>query len=160
MAVIDIGTPVVADGGRWAANNTAMVTAIPADGTGILESVDIRFNTNGSGSKVGTFFANTTKYDCRDAVSIGAVTAGSTQTFSGLSIDVVIGDLLGEVHSGGDIARDGGGGADDIKYLAGDYVTIGSSETYALISSQDIKIRGTGITVAAAGAPNQAVIIA
>jgi len=84
----------------------------PADGNGTITSVEIWANTNLGGCKVGTFYEDggSGKYTCRDSASIGSVTSGSKQTFSGLSIDVQTGDLIGIYYSSGTLERDGTGG--------------------------------------------------
>ena len=78
-----------------------------ADGTGTITDVEIYFVTDFDGAdvKVGTWGEITVNsiYDNRDYATLGAVTSGSMQTFSGLSIDVVTGDSIGAYFSSGRI---------------------------------------------------------
>lgn len=73
----------------------------PANGTGILTSMSFYFTSNGSSIKCGTFYTGGGNiYTCRDYETIGNVTGGGKQTFSGLSCNVTTGDILGITGNG------------------------------------------------------------
>lgn len=89
----------------------------PANADGTITSIELWFNTNATGVRVGTFFkTGTNSYQCRDSATLGSVTAGSKYAFttdsSGnpLSIDVEVGDLIGWYISAGTIEADRSGG--------------------------------------------------
>ena len=70
-----------------------------------MDTVETWFNSNATGFKVGTFSGSGIPYDDRDYETIGAVTSGSKQTFSGLSIDVVTGDFIGCYYATGQLKQ-------------------------------------------------------
>lgn len=104
MAAIDVGDEAIdrnsaAGGGRTrvSRNNTA-------NGTGEITSVEIWANTNLVNCEVATFdLISPDKLSTRGTHTIGGVTSGSKQTFSGLHISVQNGDYLGLYYSTGDI---------------------------------------------------------
>lgn len=66
----------------------------PANATGTLTSFEAWAKATLT-LTIGTFSGSGTSYTPRDYESIGSVTAGSKQTFTGKNCDVVIGDFLG-----------------------------------------------------------------
>lgn len=106
MAVIDIGSAasnrslsVAINAQTWLDNNN------PANDSGTLDTIEVWANNNLSNLKVGTFYGSSPNFTLRDYVSIGAVTSGSKQTFTGLSVDVQTNDLLGCMSPSGDQER-------------------------------------------------------
>lgn len=101
---------------------------------------------NLSNFKIGTFSGSGTSYDDRDYETIGTVTQGSKQTFTGLSIDVVTGDLLGCYYSSGVLESDTSG-FDGIynSNSSGDRFGSGSS-TYNFAAGDALSIYGAGST--------------
>ena len=94
----------------------------PANGTGILVKAQFYFVTvNGAGVKVGTFSGSGTSWTYRAGATIGAVTKGSTQTFTGLSFSVSLNDCLGVYDTGGNLSTDNFGSGYGYKY--GDHMT-------------------------------------
>ena len=78
----------------------------PANASGILNTFKFWFYDNGSGVKCGTFVNTGGNYFTgRDYESIGSVTAGSLQTFTGKNCDVSASDYLGLLASGGHVDR-------------------------------------------------------
>jgi hypothetical protein len=124
------------------AGYTAIDLANPANASGVITSVELWFNTNGSGVKIGTFY-NTTgnNYRCRDVETIGDVTAGSKQTFE-VSLDVESGDFIGIYGTGGNIEADRSGGSGNF-YKAGDQ-TDGGEALYELDAGYVMSLYGTG----------------
>jgi hypothetical protein len=82
-------------------SETYLDTANPANGTGTLNTFQVYFLSTGAGFVAGTFYGSGTSYTNRAGVSIGAVTSGSVQTFTGLSCAVTTGDFLGCFWSSG-----------------------------------------------------------
>ena len=81
---------------------TIISTTNPANATGTLDVMEIWcYAHDGAGIKIGTFSGSGTSYTSRDFESIGAVTQGSKQTFTGKNCDVVTGDFIGEYGTAG-----------------------------------------------------------
>jgi hypothetical protein len=135
-------------GSQGAAGYTSLNMTSPASGTGHVVSWSTYFQSNGSGYVVGTFYGSSTSWTKRDSASIGNVTSGSTQTFTGLTIDVETNDIIGEYHSGGGQAYFASGGSGG--YKLGDQFGAGT-QTYGT-DSMIRYIYATGAT-AAAGNP-------
>jgi hypothetical protein len=147
---IDVGSPAI-DRGSYRVARTHINIDNPANASGTIDTVKTWFSSavfqNGTDFKPGTFFlVSGTTYECRDSEAIGAVTKGSEQTFSGLTITVETGDLLGEYHSDGGIERDTSGysgvlwaNTDD-----GDYATPSTQTTYSTFTGDTLSLYGTG----------------
>lgn len=125
----------------------------PANDTGTLDTVEIWANTNLTNCKVGTLYsAGGNDYTCRDVHVIGSVTAGSKQTFSGITgFNVTSGDLMGIYATGGVLEGNDAGGI-GAWYYAGDSINAAQTETYTTWKANGwYAVYGTG-SVAAAGA--------
>ena len=148
---IDIG--LAAENRSYAAINgyTRVALGNPANVTGILTTFELWMNANAPNTKVGTFTVNVgdaTKYTNRDYESLGTVTAGSKQTFTGLNCDVVANDYLGNYFTAnGYIDRSDSGGS-GCYAKQGD--TFGAGEqTYTILDTgRDMSAYGTGISAA------------
>lgn len=152
MGLIDIGSAAINRASYIIQGQTHVMLNNPANDTGVLDTVEIWANTNISGLKVGTFSGSGTDYDDRDYETIGSVTSGSKQTFTGLSIDVVTGDFIGNYMSAGRIERDSSGGSGYYN-ISGD--TFGSgSNTYNFQSGMDYSLYATGATSTATISPS------
>jgi hypothetical protein len=109
---IDVGSTASNRGSSADINGYTYITKDnPVNANGVITSVEVWANGNMTGLKVGTFFGSGTSWTNRDYETIGNVTAGSKQTFSGLSIDTQTNDLLGCVNTGGNIEIDTTGGS-------------------------------------------------
>jgi len=120
----------------------------PANDTGTLDTFEIWAYANMSNVKIGTFSGSGTTYNDRDYESIGSVTSGSKQTFTGKNCDVASGDFLGiyaDTSSRLELDADGYSG---INIYAGDAFGQGDI-SYTGISGDAISIYATGATVAA-----------
>lgn len=110
MADIDIGPDAKGRDSTQIAGYTFVMLDNPANASGKIDKVELWFNTNAGGVKVGTFSRRiTSNFTCRDFATIGNVTAGSKQTFTGLDIDVVVGDFIGIFFSSGTLEWDEAG---------------------------------------------------
>ncbi len=144
MGAIDIGPGAINREYDYGYNDTLIDKTNPSNGTGTLTSVEFWFLADAAGVKVGTFSGSDTSYDDRDYETIGAVTAGSKQTFSGLNCDVVSGDFLGVFYSSGTIEMAYPGGVALYAYT-GDAFGKGVL-TYTYKDPCMISIYGTGAT--------------
>ena len=118
---VDIGYEAL-DHDNDYASRTFICTEKVATVAGLVTSADVWAYANISGAIVATFFrpdagGNPNHFTARDAEAIGAVATGAKRTFSGLSINVEIGDYIGIYFSGGSIQFGSGAG---VWFLAGD----------------------------------------
>jgi hypothetical protein len=145
VASIDIGPGATNRSSIYSYGNTCIEEANPANDTGSITSVEIWASSNMGGCEVATFTKGSgTVFSTRDTHTIGSVTAGSKQTFSGLDMDVQTGDYLGIYWSSGELERDDTGGAG--WYKAGDYIPC-TSVTFTAGSVLTLSIYGTGATL-------------
>lgn len=121
--------------------------ANPANADGEITSASFWFNTAASGVRVGTYYlVSGTTFKCRDSAAIGAVTAGSKQTFtqdsSGnpLSLEVHTGDFIGWYVTGGNLEKDSSGTG--IYYVSGEYIDPGDQASFTQISGYGVSIYG------------------
>jgi nicotinic acid phosphoribosyltransferase len=151
MATIDVGLTPVNRGAASSATHSLLDLNNPANDTGSLDTFEIWAATNLSGTKIGTFSGSGTSWTVRDYESIGNVTSGSKQTFTGKNCNVSTNDVLGIYFSGGTIERDTSGfGGVGVK-LSTD-VFGGGTNTYNISDDDAFSIYATGAT-AAAGNP-------
>lgn len=116
----------------------------PANADGILDTVEAWFDTNATGVKIGTFSGSGTSYNDRDYETIGNVTAGSKQTFTGKSIDVITGDFIGCYYTTGTLDTDTSGYS-GVYYVSGDKFG-GGANNYTLRADDALSLYGTGET--------------
>lgn len=116
-----------------------------ANADGVLTSFQIYAYTNLSSTKMGTFSGSGTNWDDRDYETIGSVTSGSTQTFTGLNCDVSTNDILGIYIGIGTLEADST--AKQSGYVLGDKFASGSA-TYTNANGP-ISLYATGISSAA-----------
>ena len=93
MGVIDIGSAATDRYQPGDYGYTRLHTYNPANATGFLNSIELWFEATGAGVKVGTFYGSSASWNDRDYETIGAVTAGSKQTFTGLNCSVTSADI-------------------------------------------------------------------
>lgn len=131
----------------------------PANDSGVIDTVEAWFGTADAGNnfRVGIFDnTSSANFTCRDGVSIGSVSAGSKQTYTGLSLDVETGDYIGGdgYNSTGNLlierALSGGGGlyysvatADNSSCFCDQGDTTG---TLSLYSGDILSLYGSGET--------------
>jgi hypothetical protein len=121
-----------------------------ANANGILDTVEIwlvsKEATNNS--FIGTFSAAGDVLTCRDSESIGNVTTGSKQTYTGVSISVNTNDYLGANDKNTlanpliERATSGGGG---IWYYSGEKIDPTDTATFSVLNGQEISIYATGV---------------
>jgi hypothetical protein len=141
---IDIGPGATNRASALTSNFTLLDEGNPANDTGTLDTIEIWANATLGGCKSGTFYQDGAvgTYTARDYATIGSVTGGSKQTFSGLSVDVETDDIIGTYYSSGTLERDASGGSSWI--LVGDQM----SASQAVFSSRAyiLSLYGTGTT--------------
>ena len=147
MAAIDIGPGASDRGNSWDISGYTIIDKTnPANDAGTLTSFELWYNSGGGNAanvKIGTFSGSGTSYDDRDYETLGTVTAGSKQTFSGKDCDVTSGDFLGIYQSSAWMESEATGGSDCYYYLGDAFG--GGAQTYTLVSSWIISIYGTGV---------------
>lgn len=99
VGFIDIGAGATyTSGSDYVNSNTSVSTANPANDAGILDTIEAYFlaGYDGTSVKIGTFTNNgTLNYTSNDYESLGTVTSGSKQTFTGKSCSVSAGNYIG-----------------------------------------------------------------
>jgi hypothetical protein len=162
---IDIGPGATNRASNFGFSYTVIALGNPANEAGTVTDVEIWANANMSGCKVGIFYlVSGTTYKCRSAASIGNVTAGSKQTFSGLSLAVQVGDYIGLYWSGGYVERDTDG-QDGHLYVSGDKCVVDNQSSYTAQAGDAISVYGysagiTAPTITVAAASNITAIAA
>jgi hypothetical protein len=123
MALIDIGAAATDRDTSFGGGDYTLINKDnPANATGIITSVEIWANTAIVGCEVATFYSTgTDQFSTRATATIGAVAAGSKQTFTGLSLACQIGDYIGIHFTSGRIEASSVGGA-GYWYAVGDNI--------------------------------------
>ncbi len=143
---IDIGSPAI-DRGTYSDSLEGTIVTFnnPANASGTLDTIEIYAYSSLSSVKVGTLFGSSNTYTSRDYESIGSVSSGSKQPFTGLDIDVETDDYIGIYGSGGRLEATNSGTG--YRSYFGDAFD-GSSHTYYGSGDKDFSLYGTGETLA------------
>jgi len=111
---IDVGS-IASDRGSYSTNAYTIIDlANVVNASGRLSTMELWFDSarpDATNVLCGTFYGSGLSYTRREYVSIGAVTKGSKQTFSGLSCAARIGDVIGVYYDTGGIETDISGGS-------------------------------------------------
>ena len=144
MALIDIGVAAINRAAALTTNYTCANLGNPANDTGTLTSVEIwLYTATASNGTIATLSGSGTTWTSRDRSDIGAISAGSKQTFSGLAIDVEADDIIGYFGSGRmEVATSGGSGVIRTTLDRFD----GNPQTYSSGAAWVISLYGTGET--------------
>lgn len=153
MSAIDIGPDATSRTAGAGAGSTFIMKANPANDSGVITSVDVWAYATITGLRVGTFYlVSGTTYKCRDSASLGSVATGSKQTFTGLAITVVAGDLIGfYITTSGSLMYSTSGGTGYF-WVSGEYIDPTDSTSYTSQSSRDMSLYGAGATPSLTGA--------
>ncbi len=145
---IDIGPSAIDRSSSRPGYKTVINKENPANASGIITAVEIWAWMNLSGCKVGIFYiTNGNTLKCRSATTLGDVTAGSKQTFNGLSLSVQAGDYIGMSFLNGSIEH-------DPSYHAGLWDALGykcvvdDESDYSFYTGDAVSLHGTGEGVA------------
>jgi len=122
MPQIDVGIVPVDMDSALVAGNT-LVNKTNAAPVGTFDKVQIWAKTDLGGCLVGLFEAQgSDNYNCHDHETIGTVTAGSVQTFTGMSLVSKLGSYIGTYFATGTLEHDTTGHS-GILWVAGDQLT-------------------------------------
>jgi hypothetical protein len=141
---IDIGSGATDRANGITPNFTVVDFANPVSVAGVLDTFELWFGVTGGGVKVGTFSGSETTFTNRDSETIGSVTSGSKQTFTGKTCDAVAGDFIGIYVSSGSIDNDITGGTGIVIHV-GDLFGAGEDTGYSELPTYAISAYGTGV---------------
>ncbi len=141
---IDIGDAVVNGDSQGVTGATRITDATPATGHGILTSFSLWMSTAGTGVKMGTFSSDgSAKFTYNDHVTLGSVTAGSKQTWTGDTCEVDTNDVLGWYSDVGAVERHSAG-TNGIYHVSGDQFSSGQKTFTVQDPSGYLMIHATG----------------
>jgi hypothetical protein len=140
---IDVGPGATNRAAQNIAGYTFVFRTNPSNGTGIIDTMQAYFNQDGTGLKLGTFTGSSTSYTPHDVETIGNVTSGSEQTYTGKNCDVTIGDFLGCFYATGYIDWTVNPGGSGVYYKVNDQFGAGT-QSYTLDVGSDGSIYATG----------------
>ena len=146
---IDIGSPATSRASTFTYGSTLINVDNPANADGVLDTMQVYERYGGEQTYCGTFSGSSTSYNDRDYEDLGWVTPDSTQTFTGLTCDVVTGDFLGVAlvaTYGGAISRDTSGYS-GLYSKSGNWFGSGA-QTYSLNTGDTISAYATGTEAA------------
>ena len=140
---IDIGQPAI-DRDITVGIYTLVDKINPANASGTIISVEIWCATALENCEVATFYVvDGNNLSTRDTQAIGAVTAGSKQTF-GVDLSVEEGDFIGMYYTAGVMEKSTG--ANGYWFFAGDLIPC-TDQTFAVSSTGDaVSLYGAGTT--------------
>jgi len=116
----------------------------PANADGTVTSVEIWANYQLSGCEIAMFYlVSGTTFSTRSNTTIGTVSPGSKQTFSGLSLSVATGDYIGFYVTLGSIERSSSGGS-GYWYKHGDYIPTTNTSFTDSGTTRIVSLYGTG----------------
>ncbi len=145
--VIYVGADPIPRANQLLTGNTNIDKNNPAKGSGILDSVQLYTRNGVQGLTIGTFYTtNGNTLKCRDSVYIGNLSAGFRE-ITGLSLEIVVGDFIGNYLTGGSIDSNLAG-FDGVWWLSGDYTNPDDEAEYTFESGQAVSLMGYGAAVA------------
>jgi hypothetical protein len=130
-------------------NRTAIEGSNPANASGIIDTIKLWLSVGlGIDIYVGTFSKSGDVFTCRDSVSLGDVPSGSLQTYSGLELDVSIGDYIGIKNKNANNARieRSSSGGTAYHYYIGECIDPGDSQTFTQVVGSKLSLYGLGIS--------------
>ena len=144
---LNIGDTAINRADITASGYTFICRNNPANASGKITTIEIWANTNFSNCEVATFYVvSGNNFSTRGTHTIGSVTAGSKQTFSGLNIAVKAGDFIGIYFSAGALERDTGSGV-EARYRSGDNIPC-TNALFTPDQIQHLSLYGIGIAEA------------
>src|SRR5574343_417327 len=150
MGAIDVGSPAINRAATIGANGTTDINYTnSANDSGVLNTFEVYAASGLTSFKMGTFYGSGSSFTYRDYESLGSVSAGSKQTFSGLNCDVSTGDYIGGYSTTGTYECDSTGGS-GVYYVSGDKFS-GGAASYSYYGSFNVSLYATGET--ASGMP-------
>jgi len=145
---IDVGAAVIDRIGYRKGGETHIGLDNPSNAGGTVDTVTVWFNYEHTGFRAGSFYLDSgTTYICRDSEAIGNVVFGENPPFTGLTISILTGDLLGEYtdYVGGTVGieRDYSGFS-GVLYASGEHIDPSDSASYSTLAGDAISLHGTG----------------
>jgi len=142
-ARIDVGSAATDRASASVPGYTFVDKNNPANASGKITSVEIYASSNMTGCIVATFTADGDNLTARDSYEIGAVAAGSKQTFS-VNLDIESGDYLGIYFESGRIERDNSG--EGYWLLLGDYTDC-TDTTFGFTADRTMSVYGLSFDI-------------
>jgi len=134
MSIITIGSDAIDRVSSYGNTSyTAFDTTNPASADCTVYKLEIYCVSghNATALKIGVFYGSSTSWTYRAGTTIGAVTAGSKQTFTGLSFAAQTGDIVGFYDTSAWIENDNSSGGGHLLQKAGDHCKAEGAQTYA-----------------------------
>ena len=142
---IAVGSAAIDRAGFAGVNYTYILKDNPANATGSITQIETWLVTASTAFEVASFFlVSGTNFSTRDSETIGAVSSGSKQTFSGLDMDITSGDYIGYYGgvTNGQVERDTSGGS-GYWYGSPDLIPC-TNNTFTSYATRDLSLYGTG----------------
>jgi hypothetical protein len=161
MAKIDVGSPAIDLNSCAVERRTIVGVDNPANASGVIDTFQLYNARTMTGLKLGTFSKDGNTLTNRDYVSIGNSSGGTPVTFTGLSVDIEIGDIVGHYTASGITELTGSGGGAGVWAKAGDQFEPGTPIDYGTQKDnrRNIALYGTGETIAPqTGSKNKIII--
>ena len=145
MTVITVGPGAIMRAGSQYIDSslTALDTHSPANATGKLNTAEFYASSSGTGLKVGTFYGSALSWTYRAQAALGNLAGGSKQTFTGLSFDVSLNDILG-IHIDGGVVNLYSSGSGGCLGKTGDHFTAEGAQTYVDLGGYTTSIYASG----------------
>ena len=141
---IDIGSEAIDRPTFTSFGRTYIALDNPANASGIIDTIRVWAQTDMKGLLVATFYLlSGDTYKCRSHADIGAVTSGSLQIFTGLSIAVEAGDHIGFFTPVGSLERSSFG-YPGLYWKSDDWITGHPFTEYTFVSGDTFSLYGTG----------------
>ena len=90
------------------------------------------------------YLVSGTTYKCRSSATLGSVTSGSKQTFSGLSLTVQTGDLIGIYYDTGEVSTAAGDTGFLHTAINTELIDPNDQGIYSVSTGRTLKLYGTG----------------
>lgn len=139
---IDIGQPAIDRAADIGGQRTYVNMTLKSAGSGIVTTVEIWTNSAMTDAEVATFYEGVAnQLTTRDTEYIGAVSAGSKQTFT-VSLDVEVDDCIGIYWSDAGVGiEQSTSGFDGVWFKDGDQIPC-STTTFSVMAGDAISLRG------------------
>ena len=137
---IDVGPGATNRGGDVILDNATLIDLNnPANATGTIDTYEIWTIDNFS-AVTGGFQTDkgSNVYQVTDSELLGSVTGGAKQTFTGLTISVILGDYISAyaVNEAGYLSVEADSGTSAVVTKSGEYIDPGDSATYGAVSNR------------------------
>jgi hypothetical protein len=149
--MIDVGSPAINLSRYSLGGQTIVGVDNPANASGVIDTFQLYNARSMTGLKLGTFSKDGNILTNRDYVSIGNSSGGAPVTFTGLSVDIEIGDIVGHYTASGSTEITQSGGGKGVWFKSGDQFEPGTPIDYGTQkdNKRNIALYGTGEEVSA-----------